>query len=153
MRVAGRENAIGHWETRRGFERREQIGCRLVEPATKELGLANSRQISCKAITRAEAQVGLEMLECEIGLTGKKPEQGATNRKCQRVTGGVCQLSDIPALRKPAKYVVSHKAWIFGTPKSSRTLNPAMLEYRLLLSSRRASASSEAARSVSPFKA
>ena len=53
------------------FEPREQVCCRLVETATDEVSFANSVQIICHAITRAEAQAGLEMLEREIGLTAK----------------------------------------------------------------------------------
>jgi len=41
------------------------------------VGFANSVQMGWPAITRTEAQEGLKMLEREIGLTGKKPEQSA----------------------------------------------------------------------------
>src|SRR5437868_2924156 len=70
-----------------------------------------------------------------------------------------CQRSDrtghssgIPALRSPAKYVASHKARIFGTPQYLARMR-AMLEKEPSPASLRASASSEAGRSVSPLRA
>ena len=77
MRITGRENAVGHRETRSPFERFEQLCRRIVEPAAEEVGFANSVQIICPAITRAEAQEGLKMLEREIGFAGKYPENAA----------------------------------------------------------------------------
>src|ERR1700730_14190773 len=60
--------------------------------------------------------------------------------------------SDIPALRSPAKYVASYSARIFGTPKYPTDFKRAMLEYRSSGLSLRASASSAAARSLSPLR-
>ena len=77
MRVAGSENAIGHRKARRQFERGEQVCRRLVEPAAEEVALRQFRSDKCHAITRAEAQIALKMLEREIGLAGKNPEQCA----------------------------------------------------------------------------
>jgi hypothetical protein len=56
-------------------------------------------------------------------------------------------------LRKPAKYVASNKARTFGTPKYAMVFKRAMLEKRSSALSLRASASSMAARSVSPLRA
>jgi hypothetical protein len=61
--------------------------------------------------------------------------------------------SGTPALRRPTKYVASYKARIFGTPKYWAACKRAMLENRSSRVSLRASASSAAARSLSPFRA
>ena len=61
--------------------------------------------------------------------------------------------SGIPALRRPAKYVASYRARIFGTPCHMRAFRCAMLEKRSLPFSLRASASSATARSISPLRA
>jgi hypothetical protein len=61
--------------------------------------------------------------------------------------------SGIPALRRPAKKVVSKRARTFGTPKYPAAFKRAMLEYRPSLFSLRASASSVAARSKLPLRA
>ena len=56
------------------FERCKQVCLRLLETATEEVSFANSVQVSCHATPRAEAQIVLEMLEREIGFTGKNSE-------------------------------------------------------------------------------
>ena len=62
--------------------------------------------------------------------------------------------SDIPALRRPAKTVVSYNARTFGTPQYPPTaLTRAMLDQRSSPTSLRASASSAAARLLSPLRA
>ena len=77
MRVAGRQHAIGHREARSQFERGQQVCCRRIEPAAEEVGFAISVQIGCHAVARAKAQIGLKMLEGDIRLAGKDPEQSA----------------------------------------------------------------------------
>src|SRR6516162_1838145 len=61
--------------------------------------------------------------------------------------------SGIPASRRPAKKVASDKARTFGSPNDVIAFNRARLEYRSSLFSLWASASSAAARSVSPLRA
>src|SRR5215471_495721 len=75
MRIAGSEDAVGHREGRGKIERREQVCRRLLEPATEEVGFANSVQIDWHTVARAEAEVSLKVFEREIGLPGKNPEQ------------------------------------------------------------------------------
>ena len=77
VRVAGCQHAVGHREGRRQIERGQQVCRRLVETAAEEVGFADSVQIGCPAIAGAGAQVSLEMLEREVGLPGKNPEQTA----------------------------------------------------------------------------
>ena len=62
---------------RDGFKRAEQVCRRLVEASTEEISFANRGQIHCHAVTRAEAQEGLKMLDRETGLAGKDPEHTA----------------------------------------------------------------------------
>jgi hypothetical protein len=56
---------------------RQQICHRLVEPAAEKVGLANHVEIRCHAVARAELQIVLKMLDRDVGLAGKNPEQSA----------------------------------------------------------------------------
>src|SRR5258705_1869923 len=84
-----------------------------------------------------------------------------TRRYGRAQRGGVGEpySSGIPALRRPAIYVVSTNARIFGALKHSDTLKDplvfrrATLEKRSSLTRLLASTSSAAARSVSPLRA
>src|SRR5260370_39636030 len=86
-----------------------------------------------------------------------RPHQARVTRYVSGEDRGKATLrghsSGIPASRRPAKKVASDKARTFGGPKGPTTLKRAMLEYRASLCSLRASASSAAARSVSPLRA
>jgi hypothetical protein len=55
----------------------DQVCRHLVKPATEEEGLAKAVQITWHTVTRAEAQIDLKMLESEVGLAGKDPQQAA----------------------------------------------------------------------------
>jgi hypothetical protein len=61
--------------------------------------------------------------------------------------------SGTPALRKPAKKVVSKSARVVGAAKNPEACKRAMLEYRSSPLRLRASLSSKAARSMSPLRA
>src|SRR5215469_15421391 len=77
MRITGCENPIGHDEIRSLLQRREQLCRGVVEPTIVKESLANPGQIVCQPIAGAQAQKPLEMLQRQIGLAGKKPNQTA----------------------------------------------------------------------------
>src|SRR5216683_412089 len=77
MGVASGEITIGHYEIRCPIQGFEQFRRSLVEQVLEEQGGADSGQINCQAITWAEAQESLKMLERYIGLTGKKSQYTA----------------------------------------------------------------------------
>jgi hypothetical protein len=89
----------------------------------------------------------------QISRTVEYRIMGTSSFARPRQPRGGLYSSRIPALRRPAKYVVSTKARIVGTPQASTTRKRAMLEYRSSPTSLRASASSAAAGSISPLRA
>jgi hypothetical protein len=90
-----------------------------------------------------------------IWRTNRCARRSPATPEVLRVNSGAHHSSGNPALRRPAKYVASNKPRVFGTPHHSpgKVLRRVMLEKRSPPSGLRASASSVAARSVSPLRA
>lgn len=77
MGVAGREEAVWQGKAWIVLNGQEQRCRRLVKPAIEEIGLSHRDQWGTHTLARAQAQRGLEVLDREIGLTGKYSEDTA----------------------------------------------------------------------------
>jgi|HubBroStandDraft_2_1064218.scaffolds.fasta_scaffold20733_3 hypothetical protein len=55
----------------------QQLRRRLVKPAFEEIGLSHRDQWGTHTLARAQAQRGLEVLDREVRLTGKYPDDTA----------------------------------------------------------------------------
>src|SRR6516225_4875804 len=74
MRIARGKQAGSQRKSGKLFQRYDQLCRCIVKPAIEEQGVANSDQIECLSIARAEAQRRVKMLERDVGLTSKEPE-------------------------------------------------------------------------------
>src|ERR1700730_14709755 len=77
MRIARGESPVGHCKTRSLLQRREQHRCRIIELAFEEIRCTQRDAKDSQAVTRAEAQGGLEVLDRDVGLPGNIPQHGA----------------------------------------------------------------------------
>jgi hypothetical protein len=77
MGIAGGEIAVRRREPRIVLDRQEQFRHGLLEPPSQEMRLAYQRKRSADAGARAEPQRGFGMLDREVGVARKKPENAA----------------------------------------------------------------------------
>jgi|HubBroStandDraft_6_1064221.scaffolds.fasta_scaffold33304_5 hypothetical protein len=77
MGIAGGEIAVRRREARIVLDRQEQFRHGLLEPPSQEMRLAYQRKRSADAGARAEPQRGFGMLDREVGVARKKPENAA----------------------------------------------------------------------------
>src|SRR6516164_3954791 len=136
MRIARGEQAVSQRKSGKLFQRHDQL-CRCIgKPAVEEQGVANSDQIECLSIAWAEAQGRVEMLERDVGLTGKKPELPAGKPSASKARiegettvdqrdGGIDVLAEVAENEgRDGENVSVVRAYLKGSPGEIDALAP-----------------------------